>query len=174
MKYSITFGDFLFLNQGVIQNCTNFFADECYCVEPVGPIQNYPGHPDYVPPITTVSEIPFDDPSSGNLCCSQDNRSPKEDMHSSSRWTSDVSECRKLVMTWKITLEKSQNWNPSFNISSEKCEMDVKYRYCMKAYDGIVLSPATGDQSIVPSGRTKPTKTTTSNTEGADVVETRP
>lgn len=34
----------------------------------------------------------------------------------------------------------------------------------MKAYDGNVLSPATGDQSIVPSGRTKPTKTTTSNT----------
>ncbi|EXM15456.1 hypothetical protein FOTG_16192 [Fusarium oxysporum f. sp. vasinfectum 25433] len=86
IKYSITLGDFLFLNQGVNQNYTNSFAEEDSIVEPVGPIQNYPDHPDYVPPIATVSKIPFDDPSSGNLCRSQDNRSPKE--ASTSKWIS--------------------------------------------------------------------------------------
>lgn len=36
MRFSISLDDFLFLNSGVNENCTNLFAYESYCVQPVG------------------------------------------------------------------------------------------------------------------------------------------
>lgn len=59
IKYSISLGDFLVLNQGVNANCTNLFALESYCVAPVGRIDQYPGHPDYLPPASSVPDFPY-------------------------------------------------------------------------------------------------------------------
>lgn len=47
-----TFGlllhDLTFLNQYINHNCTNFYAQESYCVAPVGELSDYPGHSGYM------------------------------------------------------------------------------------------------------------------------------
>ncbi|GKU03002.1 unnamed protein product [Fusarium langsethiae] len=144
VKYSIPLEDFLFLNQGVNQNCTNLFAKESYCIEPVGPIEKYPNHPDYVPLLESVSEIPWDSLPKATFTVP---RRPEKlplakgtrkdcflyadgsDLHLDSSWVFDGSECERLVRAWRITLEELQNWNPTLNTSSESCEMDVRREY---------------------------------------------
>ncbi|KAH6978803.1 hypothetical protein EDB82DRAFT_506277 [Fusarium venenatum] len=175
VKYSIPLEDFLFLNQGVNQNCTNLFAKESYCIEPAGPIEKYRDHPDYVPPLESVSETPFDSLPEATFTVPRITDLPKKlplaeetrndcflyadgsDLHSDSSWLFDVSECERLVPVWGITLEELQNWNPSLNTSSDNCEMDVKYRYCMKAHREDAPSPAPEDESTAPSATTKST-----------------
>ncbi|KAK2072069.1 hypothetical protein P8C59_006446 [Phyllachora maydis] len=44
LRFAISLSDFLFLNPGVRSNCTNLFAGESYCVEPVGDISSYPDY----------------------------------------------------------------------------------------------------------------------------------
>lgn len=36
MKFGISMDDFLFLNPAINENCTNLYAEESYCVQPVG------------------------------------------------------------------------------------------------------------------------------------------
>lgn len=36
VRYSISLGDFLFLNPDLYENCTNLYAYESYCIQPVG------------------------------------------------------------------------------------------------------------------------------------------
>lgn len=36
LKFAISLDDFLFLNSGININCTNLYAEESYCVQPVG------------------------------------------------------------------------------------------------------------------------------------------
>ena len=36
MKFSISLSDFIFLNPAINENCTNLYAEESYCVHPVG------------------------------------------------------------------------------------------------------------------------------------------
>ncbi|KAF2723823.1 carbohydrate-binding module family 50 protein [Polychaeton citri CBS 116435] len=40
----ISLSDFYFLNKGINENCTNLYAQESYCVLPVGDITTYPGY----------------------------------------------------------------------------------------------------------------------------------
>uniref|UniRef100_A0A093VPX5 Ectonucleoside triphosphate diphosphohydrolase 2 n=1 Tax=Talaromyces marneffei PM1 TaxID=1077442 RepID=A0A093VPX5_TALMA len=47
MKFGIALTDFLVLNPEVNENCTNFYAEESYCVAPVGSIDSYPNAPGY-------------------------------------------------------------------------------------------------------------------------------
>ncbi|TQV92641.1 Peptidoglycan-binding Lysin subgroup [Cordyceps javanica] len=63
LKFGISLPDFLFLNTGINANCTNLFAAESYCVQPVGDINTYPGRPGYVSftidPSATFTGVPF-------------------------------------------------------------------------------------------------------------------
>lgn len=43
-----------------LYSCTNLWADYSYCVKPVGSVDLYPGHPNYVPPSETYSTVPYD------------------------------------------------------------------------------------------------------------------
>lgn len=45
MKFGIFLSAFRFLDSAVNENCTNLYADESYCVKPVGDINTYPGKP---------------------------------------------------------------------------------------------------------------------------------
>ncbi|KAL3708731.1 hypothetical protein TMatcc_006715, partial [Talaromyces marneffei ATCC 18224] len=47
MKFGIALTDFLVLNPEVNENCTNFYAEESYCIAPVGSIDSYPNAPRY-------------------------------------------------------------------------------------------------------------------------------
>jgi hypothetical protein len=69
LKFSISLVDFRFLNQGINDKCANLFAFESYCVESLGPINEYPGHPDYIPPQSSAPEILYSNLSKGNLYC---------------------------------------------------------------------------------------------------------
>jgi LysM repeat protein len=44
VREGISLPDFYFLNKGVNSDCTNLFAEESYCVLPVGDIADYPGY----------------------------------------------------------------------------------------------------------------------------------
>ncbi|EGD90567.1 hypothetical protein H112_02034 [Trichophyton rubrum D6] len=57
--------NFIFLNPALNSNCTNLYAEESYCVLPVGDINTYSGKPGYVSTPTgsepTTTGIRFED-----------------------------------------------------------------------------------------------------------------
>lgn len=91
MKYGIALDDFIFLNTAINENCTNLFAEESYCVQPVGdskknmlcplkkfcsicpwftnadsPVNTYSGRPGHLTVSFTLTGSAFDD-SATNL-----------------------------------------------------------------------------------------------------------
>jgi hypothetical protein len=54
LKFAISLDDFLFLNPGINVNCTNLFAEESYCVQPVGDSKSPLAHSQL-----SLSEPPF-------------------------------------------------------------------------------------------------------------------
>ncbi|RMJ12213.1 hypothetical protein CDV36_008133 [Fusarium kuroshium] len=179
MKFSILLEDFLFLNQGVNKECTNLYAEESYCVSPVGPINMYPGHPDYVDPITVVADINFNDlpnatfsapaitdvatylpkASGTRIDCHifMDGKDLQYDMS----WSMGFSACAELAEIWGISLEELENWNPSLNTSSPDCAFAEEKSYCMAAYK--LANTYTGEPDEPESGTTTTTATTTGN-----------
>ncbi|KAK6220001.1 LysM domain-containing protein [Colletotrichum tabaci] len=63
LKFAISLDDFLFLNAGINANCTNLYAGESYCVQPVGDIHTYDARPGYdsvtIDPSATFTGVPF-------------------------------------------------------------------------------------------------------------------
>ncbi|RSL84063.1 hypothetical protein CEP51_004161 [Fusarium floridanum] len=179
MKFSILLEDFLFLNQGVNKECTNLYAEESYCVSPVGPINMYPGHPDYVDPTTVVADINFNDlpnatfsapaitdvatylpkASGTRIDCHifMDGKDLQYDMS----WSLGFSACAELAEIWGISLEELENWNPSLNTSSPDCAFAEEKSYCMAAYK--LVNTYTGEPDEPESGTTTTTATTTGN-----------
>ncbi|RMJ21574.1 LysM domain-containing protein, partial [Aspergillus sp. HF37] len=175
LKFGISLDDFLFLNSGVNQNCTNLYADESYCVAPVGPINEYPGHPGYIPPTSSVPDVPYSNlpkatytppPITGlpqHLPLAHGTRSDcfayanGADLDVDITYTYYKSVCDALAHGWGVTLEQLQNWNPSLDTSSEDCAPEEGYRYCMKGYASTVTGgppPPTQTPSSVSSGST--------------------
>ncbi|KAL2752064.1 carbohydrate-binding module family 50 protein [Sodiomyces alcalophilus JCM 7366] len=172
IKFSISLADFLFLNQGVNAECTNLFAEESYCVSPVGPINMYPGHPDYVAPTPTLPHTPFSDlpkatfvppaitdlptylpraPGTRNDCLIYVNGT---DLQIDMSWGFSFSACSELVETWDISLAELQNWNPSLNTTSPDCAPSEEYSYCMAAYkktNTYTPAPTTSQSEPEPS-----------------------
>ncbi|GAW17906.1 hypothetical protein ANO14919_073750 [Xylariales sp. No.14919] len=173
VRFSISLDDFLFLNQGVNANCTNLYAKESYCVAPVGPINEYPGHPDYIPPASTISEMPYDNlPKATFTAPAMTGLPTPSPLAKGTRtdcfvyvngadltidmelWLGYSSACAALTVGWSITLEQLANWNPSLMTNSSDCAPDTEYRYCMAAYDAATITidplPAETDSSIYP------------------------
>ncbi|EMD68574.1 carbohydrate-binding module family 50 protein [Bipolaris sorokiniana ND90Pr] len=155
IKFSISLDDFRFLNQGINVNCTNLFAFESYCVEPVGPVNEYPGHPDYMPPATSVAEIPYNSlpkatftapPILGLPTPSPLAKGTRKDcflfMNGANLTVDETllqtypSSCAALAKGWGISLEQLENWNPSLMTNSTDCAPSKELRYCMAAYNG--------------------------------------
>ncbi|KAL3486679.1 hypothetical protein BJX62DRAFT_228560 [Aspergillus germanicus] len=126
IKYSLSLEDFLFLNAGVNQNCTNLFAEESYCVQPVGSIDQYSGHPGYIPPAPSVSEIPFSDQPNATYTPPALNQTSPLPFANGTRGdcyiyvdgaelqvdiagTFYASTCDALVHTWGISAEQLEN-----------------------------------------------------------------
>lgn len=128
LKYSISLDDFLFLNSGLNENCTNLYAYESYCVSPVGPIDQYPGHPGYILPSCSLSLVSYRNlpkttftpptftqaPSTLPLAdgtrqdCLIYEDGPNLQVNISYTFYSSV--CQSLADGWGITLEQLQNW----------------------------------------------------------------
>ncbi|KAL3440477.1 hypothetical protein BJX65DRAFT_314774 [Aspergillus insuetus] len=180
IKYGISLEDFLFLNQGVNQNCTNLFAYESYCVQPAGPIDEYPGHPGYIPPDESITylpdtEFPFATYTPGPITnqttvlpfapgtrrdCVLYSDGP--DMQVDLGASSYDSPCELFAEMNNISLDTLSNWNPSLNGSSPDCAFDERYQYCVAPYRTLVTLP--------PS----PTTTTETRTSTTTVTTTEP
>ncbi|RDW92950.1 LysM peptidoglycan-binding domain-containing protein [Aspergillus mulundensis] len=148
LKYSISLEDFLFLNQGVNQNCTNLFADESYCVSPLGSIDDYPGAPGYIDPSATYSDIayssyptatftpPLDVNQTTLLLISPDGRKDCYLYVAGTELQIDVSgtfytsPCQAIAEAWGKAVEDLESWNPSISANGT-CSFSPNFRYCM-------------------------------------------
>lgn len=128
LKFGIPLEDFLFLNAGVNDNCTNLYAEENYCVAPVGSITDYPGHPGYIPPTSSVSVIPYTDLPKANYTAPAITGLPTHlplangtrrgcfayadggDLIIDLTYSFYSSVCEALVDAWGITAEQLGNW----------------------------------------------------------------
>lgn len=128
LGFSISLQDFLFLNQGVNAECTNLFAEESYCVRSVGPVNMYPGHPDYVDPTTTTPDVGFGDLAKATFTSPAITGLPTylpgaegtrrdciiyldgTDLQFDTSWGSSLSACGELARVWDISLEELRNW----------------------------------------------------------------
>ncbi|KAI0523940.1 hypothetical protein F5B22DRAFT_633991 [Xylaria bambusicola] len=170
VKFSISLEDFLFLNQGVNANCTNLFAFESYCVAPLGPINQYPGHPDYIPPGSTISDMPYSNLPKATFTAPAITGLPTaaplakgtrtdcfiyingEDLTVDMYYWPNHSACEVLAGGWGIKLEQLANWNPSLMTNSSDCAPDVNFRYCMAAYDSATITAIPLPQETEESG----------------------
>jgi hypothetical protein len=127
VKFGLTLDDFIFLNPALNENCTNLFAEESYCVAPVGNIDDYPGHAGYIPPTTTAlssaytafptATFVFPDLNiSTPLPLANDTRSDcyiyadGSDMQADITGTVYTSTCELYINAFGITAALLQNW----------------------------------------------------------------
>ncbi|KAL7902726.1 carbohydrate-binding module family 50 protein [Trichoderma sp. SZMC 28014] len=124
-QFAITLKDFIFLNSGVWQNCTNLELGYYYCVEPVGYISTYPG---YLPTATTT---PFNQISATSLPYAGDPwakfsskssvipiaNNTRVDCYSYAYVTNLTenlfADCWNMASMYGITREEMVLWNPS-------------------------------------------------------------
>ncbi|MCJ1250760.1 hypothetical protein MMC30_007988 [Trapelia coarctata] len=166
IKFSISLDDFRFLNPAINDNCTNLFADESYCVAPVGDITQYPGHSGYIPPPTAYSTIPwtsfpkatFVPPSNTSIsqilpfapgtrldCVLYVNGGDQEADPSLGNL------CQTIASGWGLSTDQLTNWNPSLNASDPSCHFDPSYRYCVQNVPTPENpTPSTGPTSSYP------------------------
>jgi hypothetical protein len=127
LKFNINLDDFLFLNPSVNSNCTNLFAQESYCVAPVGDLASYPGHPGYVPPnsatpasawdaapkatwVPPVLNITDDAPLANGTrsdCWSFTNGNMLQLPINGTFYSST---CQLIALSYGVSLEQLQNW----------------------------------------------------------------
>lgn len=128
LKFSISLDDFLFLNSGVNKNCTNLFAEESYCVAPVGSIDDYPGSPGYVPPESSISDSPYSNLPKATYTAPKITSLPTalplakgtrkdcyvyaegSDLNIDITYSYYDSVCEALASGWGVELEQLQNW----------------------------------------------------------------
>lgn len=128
VKFSISLDDFLFLNTGVNKNCTNLFAEESYCVQPVGSINDYPGSPGYIPPDTSISDSAYSNLPKATYTAPQITGLPTSlplakgtrkdcyayadgaDLSIDITYSKYKSVCEALASGWGIKMEQIQNW----------------------------------------------------------------
>jgi hypothetical protein len=128
LKFSVSLQDFLFLNQGVNKECTNLYAKESYCVSPVGPIDKYPGHPDYIKPTKSIPNINFKDLPKATFIAPAitgvatqlpKTKSTRKDCHVFAdgselqvdmTYSFSFSACAEIAEVWSIKLDELQNW----------------------------------------------------------------
>ncbi|KAI2624041.1 hypothetical protein GGS21DRAFT_541259 [Xylaria nigripes] len=153
LHFGISLEDFRFLNPGINANCTNLFANESYCVLPVGDINTYPGRPgattmpptttvpftpilsldpimSTIPPIVVPSGLPLA-PNTREDCARYFDGSQM--LSQNITGTSFANACEFAAGVWAVSLDDLMLWNPDLgNLTSGECTMDPDLRYCGK------------------------------------------
>ncbi|KAI8273677.1 hypothetical protein K4K60_010537 [Colletotrichum sp. SAR11_57] len=151
LKFAISLDDFMFLNTGINANCTNLFAQESYCVQAVGDINNYPGRPGYasvtIDPNESFTGVPFTmlpnatmtlDPRPTQLPLATGVRDDcvfyfKGDDY---QYSSDVfgywnSNCEIAASNYNVDFDSFIAWNSlTTNVTDPACVFQVGLRYC--------------------------------------------
>ncbi|KAJ6098182.1 hypothetical protein N7499_002556 [Penicillium canescens] len=167
-NFPISRVNFLILNPGLNQNCTNFIASRSYCVKPVKDIDNYPGALGYMPsgdlpnatytPVNNPNPLPI---APGTL----KDYGSLIDGHDLQYNYTGVSNYQAAGTFWKISQADLLRWNPSLKklkSNSTSCDFSKKYRYCM---DGPGASASSsGAVPSTPAPSTPLTTSTSSST----------
>ncbi|KAK8048097.1 LysM domain-containing protein [Apiospora saccharicola] len=142
MRFSISLDDFIFLNPAVNENCTNLYAEESYCVQPVGQINTYSGKPGATSHVLTMTAGPVEDaattladntwtapaPTSTPLPLANDTRDGcayyllGDDWQQDISGTSFTSNCQFAAQVLGVELVDLQVWNPRM---VENCNFTV-------------------------------------------------
>ncbi|KAI0814080.1 hypothetical protein GGR55DRAFT_687075 [Xylaria sp. FL0064] len=152
LHFGISLQDFQFLNPDVNENCTNLFANESYCILPVGDINTYPGRAGATtaPPTTTlpfapilsldtaISTAPI--MTSTSLPLAEDTRGDcslyfngQQILIENISTTSYQNACEFAAAVWGISVEDLTQWNPDLgNVTNGECNMMSDVRYCGK------------------------------------------
>ncbi|KAK2015703.1 LysM domain-containing protein [Colletotrichum eremochloae] len=157
MKFGISLSDFIFLNPAINENCTNLYAEESYCVQPVGDLNTYPGKPGHatfsltvtgsiedtatdlpdvvwVSPTPTATQIPVATGSREDCLTYLKGEDWQKDLSG----TYLISNCDLVATVFGVTLQDLEVWNPSLgNTSDPGCSFASGFRYCGKWYKGV-------------------------------------
>ncbi|KAI1448974.1 carbohydrate-binding module family 50 protein [Annulohypoxylon stygium] len=157
VRYSISLGDFLFLNPDLYENCTNLYAYESYCIQPVGDINTYSGKPGWRP--TDITSVPFTsavpataantttpiaqlptslpiDTGSRDDCYRYFDGADYQDA-SVLEGTSWINQCQRVADLYGVSWDDFASWNGNLgDIRTPNCVFDPKMRYCGKQYAG--------------------------------------
>ncbi|KAF2994019.1 hypothetical protein E8E14_001179 [Neopestalotiopsis sp. 37M] len=178
IRYGISLVDFLILNPEVNENCTNLYAFESYCMEPVGDISNYEGAPGYISSVawtTTVdpSSLPTatyipDQYVSEVITYANGTRTDCATYISGADYQKDlsnttfVSNCDLALTVFGITYADLTVWNPSlasFDVS--ECEFNESYNYCVTWSSLTVTTPSSVvEESSIPTATDTPSDCT--------------
>lgn len=152
IKFGISLDDFIFLNPAINSNCTNLFAEESYCVAPVGDINTYSGRPGYTSaavtaitgtqvysalPTATYVPAPFN--NSRNLaegtrsdCVSYFDGDNYQSLQALNITTYN-SVCDFVADLYLVTAVDLAFWNPSLgNSSLPNCTFQAGLSYCAR------------------------------------------
>ncbi|KAK3337686.1 LysM domain-containing protein [Cercophora scortea] len=163
MRFGLSLENFLILNPEVNENCTNLYAKESYCVEPVGDMASYPGAPGYVSPVPSFATIPWTSlPEATNIpslyqgnASALANGTRKDcgqylegsDYQYNLKNTTFASNCELAVSVYNQNLADFLTWNPS--LSAANCSLKTNTRYCANPAS-LVVEP-TETMSAMPT-----------------------
>ncbi|KAF8457847.1 hypothetical protein BDZ91DRAFT_785929 [Kalaharituber pfeilii] len=155
MKYGISLSDFVFLNPAINVNCTNLFAQESYCVQAVGDINTYSGHPNSQAASATLTSVILTEDLATTLPDATWTAPPAlwTDLPMAPQTRPDCetlfdgivfaaapnwnSPCELAASSFGVTLEELGVWNPSLgNTSLPSCGFNTSYQYCGKYWFG--------------------------------------
>ncbi|KAK0736847.1 LysM domain-containing protein [Apiosordaria backusii] len=179
LRFAISLQDFIFLNPMLNENCTNLFAEESYCVQPVGDINTYSGRPGYMTmttgpsvPHTAFSNLPSATAqpysrlyttlplASGTRddCAQYFSGSDYQFNLTGTKWRNN---CQFVIQVYKVDPESFGVWN-GLNTTSPDCSFKPGVRYCGSWYPEKDEPP----QAVVPTSPTPPSSTTTTTPSG--------
>ncbi|KAF8457864.1 LysM domain-containing protein [Kalaharituber pfeilii] len=170
IKFGISLDDFVFLNPAINENCTNLFANESYCVQAVGDIATYHGHPrsallttvtsisitenvatlpdaDYTTPAPRVTEAPIASGSRQDCAEYIDGDSMQLDLNGT--WWEST--CQFVAKLYGVSLEELEIWNPQLgNTTLSTCSFQTGVRYCAKYFFGESYVPPVVPEPELP------------------------
>ncbi|KAK4220509.1 hypothetical protein QBC38DRAFT_526748 [Podospora fimiseda] len=158
IRLRISLADFLFLNPAFDANCTNLFAYESYCIQPVGDIATYLGQPGasptslapsipFIPPSPILPTVTVAFPAPANTQAPKDGQLPispgtRQDCYRyfngfsfqdarDLAGTTCINQCQRAAAILTIDWGNMQFWNSDLaSIKSPACSFNPAYRYC--------------------------------------------
>lgn len=147
LRFGISLSDFTFLNPDINPNCTNLFAQESYCVEPVGDINSYPGYGGVTPlgnltgtagsfsSFSAATYIPtlfagYNRTLANGTVTTCSDYLNGADYQEDLTGTFYASNCQLAASVYGITVANLVVWNPSLDSNASSCAFDATAWYC--------------------------------------------
>lgn len=157
LRFGISLSDLIFLNPDINSNCTNLFAQESYCIEPVGAISSYPGYGGVTPlGNLTGTSGSFDSFSAAtyiptlfagyNRTLANRTVTTCSDYLNGADYQQDLtgtlyaSNCQLAASVYGITVANLGVWNPSLDTNAASCAFEATAWYCA-GYGGVYPDP---------------------------------